>query len=83
VGAHAVTLAECSEVIANRPYLNEPGDDDSRLMFGKTDGGRMLLVVAVADTVDPLVAFIVTARDMTDKERKRFRKRVQTKGTMT
>lgn len=80
IAEHGVTLHECGEVIVNRPYINEPGESDSRLIFGKTESGRMLLVVAVADPDDPMIAFVVTAREMTNGERKSFRKRLHKKG---
>jgi hypothetical protein len=46
------------------------GSDDTRLIFGQTSAGRYLFVV-VAEGVDR--DFVVTARDMTDNEKRTFR----------
>ncbi len=77
LAAHGATLDEALEAIGNRPYINEPGEKDSRLIFSKTDSGRMLFLVAVEDS--PGIAFIVTGREMTKQEKKQFRRRTRKK----
>lgn len=76
VARHSVTLNECEEALTNRPYINHEGEQSSRLIFGRTNSGRYLFVVAVADET-PGVAFVVTAREMTQKEKKSFRRKVK------
>jgi hypothetical protein len=44
------------------------------LVYGRTYAGRYLLVVAIDENG---AAFIVTARDMTDAEKKTFRRKAR------
>jgi uncharacterized protein len=55
------------------PRLVEPGRDGTRLVYCGTTAGRHLLVV-VAEAPDGR-DFIVTARDMTEMEKRAFRRR--------
>ena len=45
---------------------------DRRILFGRSDAGRYIMVVY---TLGERVAAIITARDMTDSERRRFRRK--------
>ena len=72
---HQVTPAEVEEVVNTRPRLVEPGRDDTEQVFGTTNAGRHLLVV-LADALDGR-DYVVTARDMTDTERRKFRRRAR------
>jgi hypothetical protein len=74
IAAHDVTMDEVREAVLERPYWAVPGRDGTTLAYGQTYAGRYLLVVAVDE--DGL-AFIVTARDMTDAEKKTFRKKAR------
>ena len=67
IAAHGVTLDEVREAILERPYWSVPGRDGTTLVYGQTYAGRYLLVVAVGEDGQ---AFIVTARDMTDSEKR-------------
>ena len=58
-----------------RPRLVVGGRDDTVLVFGTTAGGRYLLVV-LADSADGR-GFVVTARDMTDNEKRLFRQKAR------
>lgn len=78
IAKHGVSLGKALEVILSRPYINEAGRSHSRLIFGKTKSGRMLFSVAVQD--GPGVAFIVTARQMSDQEKKKFRRSIRQDG---
>jgi hypothetical protein len=69
IAAHHVTLGEVREAILERPYWAVPGRDGTTLIYGRTYAGRYLLVVAIAEGEE---AFIVTARDMTEAEKKTF-----------
>ncbi len=50
------------------------GKNDSTLIYGRTRAGRHLLVAAVDDDGE---AFIVTARDMTDREKRTFKRKAR------
>jgi uncharacterized protein len=67
-------MQEVREVVLERPFWITPGRNNTQLIFGKTYSGRHLLVVAVIDDGE---AFIVTARPMTQAERKTFRRKAQ------
>ncbi len=79
IAVHRVTLGEVREAILERPYWAVPGRDGTTLIYGiygRIYAGRYLLVVAIAEGEE---AFIVTARDMTEAEKKAFPR----EGTMT
>ena len=67
IAAHDVTLDEVREAVLERPCWTVPGRDGTTLVYGQTYAGRYLLVVAVDEDGQ---AFVVTARDMTDAEKK-------------
>ncbi|MGH3448615.1 MAG: hypothetical protein ACRDP4_13430 [Nocardioidaceae bacterium] len=75
IAAHDVTLDEVREAILERPNWVSPGRDDTTLIYGRTDAGRYLFVAAVAE--QGAQAFVVTARDMTDAEKKTFRRKAR------
>ena len=72
IAAHGVTLEEVREAILERPYWAAPGREGTTLAYGRTYAGRYLLVVVIAEGEE---AFVVTARDMTDAEKKTFRRK--------
>ena len=74
VAPHGVTWTEVEEALTP-PIVEENGDRDSRLVLGRTFGGRYLLMVVAPDPDAPTV-FVVTARGMTDAERRRYRSRI-------
>jgi hypothetical protein len=74
IAAHDVTLDEVREAILERPYWSVPGRDGTTLIYGRTYAGRYLFVVAIAEDEE---AFIVTARDMTNPEKKTFRRKAR------
>jgi len=69
VARHGVVLDEVREAILSRPYWMTSGKNDSTLIYGRTAAGRYLLVVVVNDGGE---AFVVTARDMTAREKRTF-----------
>lgn len=69
-----MTLDEVREAILERPYWAAPGRDGTTLAYGCTYAGRYLLVVVIAEGEE---AFVVTARDMTDAEKKTFRRKAR------
>jgi uncharacterized protein len=74
IARHGVTLEEVREVVLERPYWTTRGRNNSTLVYGQTNAGRYLLVVADGEDGE---AFIVTARDMNDDERRTFRKKAR------
>lgn len=74
ITAHDVTLDEVREALLERPYWSAPGRDGTTLVYGQTYAGRYLLVVALDEGGE---AFVVTARDMTDAEKKTFRRKAR------
>ena len=74
IAAHGVSLNEVREAILERPYWSAPGRDGTTLVYGQTYAGRYLLVVTLNEDDE---AFVVTARDMTDAEKKTFRRKAR------
>lgn len=74
IAEHDVTMDEVSEVLS-APHVESPGRNDTILVAGQTDAGRYLLVVAVDEGHGQ--AFVVTAREMSDREKKAYRRRAK------
>jgi uncharacterized DUF497 family protein len=74
VGDHGVTPEEAEHVVehAGNPYPQHRGDDKF-LVWGPTAVGRLLQVVFLLDEDDTV--FIIHARPLPDKEKRRRRKR--------
>jgi hypothetical protein len=62
------------EAILEHPYWSVSGRVGTTLVYGQTYADRYLLVVAVDEGGQ---AFIVTARNMTDAEKKTFRSKAR------
>lgn len=73
IARHAVTPEEVEQAVHSRPRYETPGREDSRLLYGTTHSGRTLLIVLV-DAVDGRW-YVATAREMTDTERRAFRRK--------
>ena len=73
IARHQVAPHEVEEVLYGRPRYVVTGRAGTRLVFGSTAAGRLLLVV-VAEAPDGGVT-IVTARSMTDTESRTFRRK--------
>lgn len=74
---HGVVPEEVAEVIANRHQIRfiEKGDqvgEDLYAAYGRTDAGRNLAVFFVYKTTKQ--ALVISAREMTKTERKRYGK---------
>ena len=73
-GKHGVEPEEVEEVLSGHPKLlrgpkgNRPGED-IHYALGVTDAGRYLTIVFIRKLDERIL--IVTARDMTSKERRR------------
>lgn len=75
IAAHGVTPGEVEQVVNTRPRLTVPGRDGVEYVFGTSDAGRYLLVV-LAESLDGR-DYVATARDMTDSERRTFRRKAR------
>ncbi len=74
IARHSVEPEEVEEVIRARPLIRRGrgrGEKKSYQAFGQTAAGRYLFVVFRPEPEHK--AFIITARDMTGAERKRYR----------
>jgi uncharacterized DUF497 family protein len=74
VAQHNVEPEEAEFVVnhARRPYPMKV-DDEKRLVLGQTGSGRYLQVVYLLDAEDAV--FVIHARPLTDREKKRLRRR--------
>ena len=73
---HNVTVQEARQVLLSRPRIRfaEKGNvegDDVYVAFGQTFGGRYLAVFFVYK-LEQVTAIIISARDMSAKERKSY-----------
>jgi len=69
---HNVTKSDAEEVFMGDPYFRI-GRDGTRYVYGQTSAGRYLFIVYLY--LGSGVARVITARDMTDGERKLYLKR--------
>lgn len=76
IARHGVTIGEVTDVvedpvtrwfrITNQPLYH---------LYGRSQAGRFLLVVLVPSTEQPDAWYVATARNMTDRERTRHRRK--------
>lgn len=73
IAEHGVSPEEAENVLGNarRPFPRKI-DDDKWLVWGRGIGGRPVQVIFVLDDDD--VAFVIHARPLTDREKRRFRR---------
>jgi uncharacterized DUF497 family protein len=72
IARHGVEPDEAEAVLDNSPLVLQTGEG-RYLAYGETDNGRYLLVVFVRKSGG--VMRVITARDLTDAEKKRYRRR--------
>ncbi|HLG74088.1 MAG TPA: BrnT family toxin [Chloroflexota bacterium] len=72
---HNVRWQEVQDVFFSEPPCIRRGREGTYLIYGQTAGGRYLLVVVIADHLQPGTWRVVSARDMTDSERSGYAKR--------
>lgn len=70
---HNVFPMEVEQVLFSRPRWQTPSREGTTVVFGQTDAGRYLAIVTAP--ADDGGTYIVTARPMTDTERKAFLKK--------
>ena len=73
IARHGVMPEEVEQAVNSRPRYEARGREDSTLLYCATEDGRALLVV-LAEAVDGRW-YVATARDMTDTERRAFRRK--------
>ena len=71
---HGVTGSECEQIFFNNPQIVAPdlkhsGKEDRYFVLGQTDTGRLLYVVFM---IRKTSVRIISARDMSRKERKAY-----------
>ena len=72
---HGVTLDEVREAVLARPHYEQRGRRGTQIVYGRTAAGRHLFVVLSDDGNGR--AFVITARDMEDQERRLFRRKAR------
>lgn len=76
VAEHGVEPDEAERVVRQaRPPFPEQIGDDKLLVMGRGHGGRFLQVIYILDPDD--TAFVIHARPLTEREKRRLRKRSQ------
>ena len=70
---HDVDEEEVAEVLA-APHEVRRGRDDSRVALGQTRAGRYLRVIYVPDP-EPHSVFVITAYDLSPRERQALKRR--------
>ena len=78
VYAHGVTEAEVEDIVRD-PLERRRGSGDSKVLLGKTRGGRFLRVIASFDE-DGAGVFVVTAYDLEGKPLKALKRRLRGRG---
>ena len=68
---HDVSALEAEQCFANR-HSRKRGRGGANLLLGRTDGGRMLFLVYEQQAGG--IVRVYSAREMTDKERRAFRR---------
>ena len=76
IADHGVVPLEAEAVIEGaRPPFPRRIEDDKWLVWGRGVGGRLLQVVFVLDDDDAV--YVIHARPMTDREKRRYRRMVR------
>ena len=74
---HRVSISECEEVFTNEPLIIERAKsytaEERQAAFGKTDEGRLLAVVF---TIRSNKIRVISARDMSRKERRCYEQEI-------
>jgi uncharacterized DUF497 family protein len=72
IAAHGIMPEEAEQVIDDTPVIT-CAKEGKYIAFGQTDAGRYLIVVFAEKAYERLR--VIAARDMTNNEKKRFRRR--------
>jgi uncharacterized DUF497 family protein len=76
IADHGISPADAESIVekARRPYPQIIGNN-KRLVLGQTEQGSHIQVIYVLD--DDGVAYVIHARPMTDREKRRYRRRIK------
>ena len=76
IARHGVDPGEVTDVVIDpRSRWFRATNQPLFHVFGRSDAGRYLFVVLVPSTVETEAWFVVTARDMTSRERARYQRK--------
>jgi len=75
IWCHQITPGEVEEVIYTRPRLTTRGKEGIVEVYGTTDAGRHLTIF-LSEAQDGRY-YVVTARNMTDNERRTYRRKAR------
>lgn len=75
IAEHDVSPDEVEQVIYTRPRWIKKGREGTEEVYGTTNAGRYLLVILSESQDGP--NYVVTARNMTDSERRTFRRKAR------
>lgn len=75
IARHGVSPQEVEEAV-EFPYWTFSGREGTTILLGRTYGGRCLTVVLAESTRHHRSWYVVTAREMTSKERRTFQRKV-------
>jgi len=73
VAHHGVKPTEVEEVLWDDPWFEKRRGRQRYQVFGQTDGGRYLMVVLAREYSS--IFYVVTARDMTQAEKRYYQRR--------
>jgi uncharacterized DUF497 family protein len=74
IAQHSVEIDEVEEVLSSGQSVESGWENDKRRIYGPTESGRYLMVV-LGRRRRSRDLWLVTAREMTDREKKRYRRR--------
>jgi uncharacterized DUF497 family protein len=76
VAEHGVTPTEAEEVVRGaRPPYPEHRGDGKWWVPGRTLAGRFVQVVFVEESVGPYDVYVIHARPLTEREKRKYRRR--------
>jgi uncharacterized DUF497 family protein len=75
IAEHGVDIEEVSEVWVGEHWMSG-WENDKRRVYGQTESGRYLMLV-VGRRARSRKAWLVTVREMTEREKKNFRRRMR------
>jgi uncharacterized DUF497 family protein len=70
---HHLTIEEVDEAFHDTNAFIHTGKYRRQAIYGQSDGGRYLTIIV--KPISRLAAQLITARDMTDSERQRYKRR--------
>lgn len=70
---HHLSIEEVDDAFHDPEALIHTGRQSRQEVYGRTGGGRHLIIIV--EPVSRQAAWLITARDMTDSERQRYKRR--------